>query len=87
MIGVSTDSTESHEGFARRNRLPFILLSDPDQTVHRLYTIPKMLGLFNARETFVIDRQGIIRHRFSSQIDMKKHVTEALAVLQAMPTR
>ncbi|MDW2127649.1 peroxiredoxin, partial [Vibrio sp. 2033] len=37
VVGISTDSRESHKGFAERNRLPLRLLSDPDGTVSRLY--------------------------------------------------
>ena len=43
--------------------------------------VAKTLGLIPGRATFVIDREGIVRHSFSSQFRPAKHVAEALAVL------
>ena len=85
VIGVSVDSPESHQGFAEKHRLPFILLSDQNGQVHKLYEITNFLGIIRGRETFVIDKDGIIRHRFASAVNMTKHVSEALRVLQALP--
>jgi peroxiredoxin Q/BCP len=86
VIGVSGDSAESHQGFAENHRLPFVLLSDPDRRVHQLYGVNKIMGVLLSRETFVIDKQGIVRHHFVSQINMTKHVTEALEVIQSLAT-
>ncbi len=84
VIGISDDSQDSHEAFARKHKLPFILLSDPDGTVRRVYGVKKSLGLFPGRVSFVIDKQGIIRHIFSSQIRATAHVDEALVVLKSL---
>lgn len=84
VIGVSADSPESHQAFAEKNHLPFTLLSDSDGKIAELYNIGKVLGMFPQRITFVIDQQGIIRHNFSSQINMDKHIDEALKVVQAL---
>ena len=85
VIGVSADSVETHTAFAEKYKLPFVLLSDRDRTVHRLYGISNLLGIIPSRETFVIDEAGTVRHRFVSQINMAKHVTEALQMLQSLP--
>ena len=84
VIGVSSDSSESHQRFAQRLRLPFRLLSDTDGAVQARYGVSKMFGIIPGRVTFLIDKQGIIRHVFSSQILFTKHVSEALGVLQAL---
>jgi peroxiredoxin Q/BCP len=84
VIGISGDSAESHERFAARWNLPFTLLSDPDGSVRRLYGVRPTLGLAPGRATFVIDRQGVVRHTFSSQFLPLKHVSEALRVLNAL---
>jgi peroxiredoxin Q/BCP len=84
VIGISADSPESHSRFARSLRLPYTLLSDPDGTVRTLYGVPKTLGLFSGRSTYVIDKEGVIRHIFSSQLLPGKHVSEALAALKAL---
>jgi thioredoxin-dependent peroxiredoxin len=82
VIGVSADSSQSHERFAARFRLPFVLLSDKDEVVRRRYRITKTLGIFPGRSTYLIDREGVIRHIFSSQFLPTKHVTEALSMLK-----
>ncbi len=84
VIGVSADSPGTHLEFARTHRLPFTLLSDERSTVHRLYGVEKMLGLFAGRVTFIIDKHGIIRHIFSSRINIPGHITDALAVIQSL---
>src|SRR3989339_419691 len=73
VIGVSADSPESHTKFKEEHHLPFILLSDEKREVSGLYGVGKTLGLLPNRTTFVIDKEGTIRHIFSSQTDATKH--------------
>ena len=82
VIGISSDDEASHRGFAANHKLPFILLSDRDKKVAGLYGVGKTLGILPGRVTFVIDKQGIIRGIYSSQINFQKHVQEALEVLR-----
>jgi peroxiredoxin Q/BCP len=84
VIGISADSEESHRGFSERLRLPFRLLSDRDGSVRALFGVPKTLGLIPGRVTYLIDREGIVRHVFSSQLRPARHVTEALEVLKTL---
>ena len=81
VVGVSSDSGTSHRSFAERYNLPFTLLSDPHNEVRRLYGVPATLGLLPGRVTFIIDRRGIIRHTFSSQLNIQRHIQEALRTL------
>jgi len=81
VIGISDDSTASHLKFASKYRLPFTLLSDRGGSVRKLYGVRKTLGVIPGRVTFVIDRDGIVRHVFSSQAKPARHVAEALAAL------
>src|SRR5438132_13625942 len=67
VIGISSDSQNSHRDFAQHHHLPFILLSDVDGSVRKAYGVKKTLGLFAGRVSFVIDKRGIIRLIFSSQ--------------------
>ena len=85
VIGVSADSTAAHQAFATRHHLPFTLVSDADGTLRKAYGIKRTLGLIPGRVTFVIDRDGVIRHVFGSQFQTTKHVDEALAVLRTLP--
>jgi thioredoxin-dependent peroxiredoxin len=80
VIGISSDSVESHARFAAKYKLPFTLLSDRKGRVRKLYGASGPLaGLIPGRVTLVIDREGIVRHVFSSMTQFRQHVTEALA--------
>jgi thioredoxin-dependent peroxiredoxin len=85
VIGISGDNQQSHDGFAREHKLPFILLSDTDGSVRKAYGVKKSLGLIPGRVSFVIDKQGIVRHIFSSQARPTAHVDEALVILKTLP--
>jgi peroxiredoxin Q/BCP len=82
VIGISDDSSASHVKFRARYQLPFTLLSDKGGSVRKLYGVKKTFGLVPGRVTFVIDREGIVRHTFSSQSQPAKHVEQALAHLE-----
>jgi peroxiredoxin Q/BCP len=84
VMGVSSDAVESHEGFARRQRLPFVLLSDTDGALRKAFGVPRSLGLLPGRITYVIDKDGVVRHVFSSQFSAERHVLEALAVVRQL---
>jgi len=84
VVGVSSDSADSHADFASKCSLPFTLLSDRDGKVRKLYGVPSTLGLLPGRVTYVIDAGGIIRHVFNSQLNPTKHVEEAIGVLKSM---
>jgi thioredoxin-dependent peroxiredoxin len=82
VIGISSDSKSSHEKFASRHRLPFILLSDIIGKVRKAYGAYDLLGLIPGRVTFVIDKDGVVVHKFDSQINPTKHIAEALSKLK-----
>src|ERR671935_2359742 len=84
VIGVSSDAETSHDKFAAKYRLPFVLLADRSGAVRNQYGVPATLGLLPGRVTFVIDRQGIVRHVFNSQFQATRHVEEAIAALRAL---
>ena len=81
VLGVSSDSPESHARFAEKYSLPFTLLSDPGGKVRASFRVPATLGLLPGRVTYVIDKAGVIRHAFNSQLNPTQHVAEALRVL------
>lgn len=84
VLGISSDPPASHERFAARHRLPFRLLADPGGKVRAAFRVPRTAGLLPGRVTYVIDREGVIRHAFSSQLAATRHVGEALAVLRGL---
>jgi peroxiredoxin Q/BCP len=83
VIGISSDSEASHKKFAEKYKLPFSLLADKGGNVRSAFGVPAAFGLVPGRVTFVIDKQGIVRHAFNSQIHPTKHVEEALNVIRA----
>ena len=84
VIGVSGDDSSSHERFATKYNLPFVLLSDRGGQVRAKYGVPATLGLLPGRVTFVIDRDGIVRHTFNSQFQPKQHIAEAITALRQL---
>ena len=83
VIGISSDSVESHRSFAAKHDLYFPLLSDEGGNIRRLYGVPKTFGLFPGRVTYIIDKEGVVRHVFASQLSVERHVQEALAALRS----
>jgi peroxiredoxin Q/BCP len=75
---------ESHKSFATHYGLPFILLSDKDNKVRELYGVPSTMGIIPGRVTYIIDKQGIVRHIFSSQTQATRHVEEAKRMLEEL---
>ena len=63
VVGISTDSVDSHQKFADHHQLPLRLLSDADQKVANLYGARSLVPGKVARSVFVIDGNGIIKHR------------------------
>lgn len=82
VIGISSDSVGSHESFANHYSLPFTLLSDQGGEVRKLYGVPSTLGMLPGRVTYVIDRVGVVRHVFNSQINIGEHVSGTLKIVQ-----
>ena len=77
VIGVSVDSTTSHERFAKEYKVPFALVSDDDRALAKSYgATGGLVDLFGktARVTYVIDKKGEIAGVFTSGLRASKHV-------------
>ena len=81
IIGISSDSVESHRGFTSSHDIPFKLLSDANGEVRQLYGVRPTLSLIPGRATYVIDMQGTVRFTLSSQFRPRKHAEEAMQVI------
>jgi len=84
VLGVSGQSVQSHIAFASHYGLPFILLADVDNKVRGLYGVPSTMGILPGRVTYIIDKQGIIRHVFVSQTQAQRHIEEAKKTLKML---
>lgn len=81
VIGISSQSVESHKEFADKNRLKYTLLSDNDSKVRKLFGVPgRIFGLIPGRVTYVADRSGKVIYIFDSQSETQRHADEALKI-------
>ncbi|MGE3822240.1 MAG: thioredoxin-dependent thiol peroxidase [Isosphaeraceae bacterium] len=89
VIGVSPDTVESHEKFARKYDLPLILLADTDKVVCQRYGVWREKTMFGkkgmgvVRSTFLIDREGIVRRIFTN-VKARGHSDAVLAALKTL---
>jgi peroxiredoxin Q/BCP len=85
VIGISSDSHNTHLGFSEKYRLPFTLLSDVEGKIRRKLRVPKSLGgLLPGRLTYVIDQNSVIRYIFASQLKPKAHIQNALDIINKL---
>jgi thioredoxin-dependent peroxiredoxin len=89
IIGVSRDSIKSHLGFKEKLKLPFELLSDPDEHLCKLFGVIKDKTMYGRpvrgieRSTFLLDAQGVLRHEWRG-VKIPGHVDETLAAVRAL---
>ncbi|XP_002973213.2 peroxiredoxin Q, chloroplastic [Selaginella moellendorffii] len=85
VIGISADTPESHKAFAKKYRLPFTLLTDEGNKLRKDWGIPgDFFGSLPGRQTYVIDKKGVVRLVFNNQFQPEKHAMETLKVLESM---
>jgi peroxiredoxin Q/BCP len=84
VVGISSDGEASHEAFARKQRLNYLLLSDPGGKVRQAFGVPKTLGVLDGRATFVIDRSGEVRMAYSARLVAEGHTKRALETVRAI---
>jgi len=66
VIGISGDSVPAHKKFASKYDLPFILLSDSNKSLRKLFCVKNnIFGLLPGRVTYVVDKNGIIQMVFN----------------------
>ncbi len=82
VIGISSDSEKSHQKFASKHRLPFILLADTKKEVRKLFGIKgSLLGLIAGRETYVVDKHGKVVMVYNN-LNAAQHKHRALKALK-----
>ncbi len=80
VIGVSTDSWESHARFAEKYGLEFALASDGDRSVRKAYGVGRMMGILPVvqRVSFLVGPDGRIVQVWP-QVNAARHAAEVLA--------
>lgn len=84
ILGVSKDDSSSHQKFIEKHQLPYPLLTDERGELAIAFGVPKTLGIFAGRATFVIDTDGVIQMAFSSQLKPNEHIERALSVAKKL---
>ncbi len=84
ILGISTDSVDSHRKFGEKNSLPFTLLSDHDKQVSRLYDAMDFLGM-SKRAYVLVDENGTVRLSFNDLLPLFYQSTrDLLAKIDSM---
>jgi len=83
VVGISSDTVTSHLKFKSKFNLPFILLSDNDKKLRKLFGVQNNLFIIPGRETFVMDKNGIILMIFNS-MSAEIHIEKALKTLKEL---
>ncbi len=87
VVGISKDSVASHQKFAEKHGLPFILLSDPELSAIQAYGVwqeKKNYGKVSmgvVRSTFIIDENGVIE-KVMPKVKLDTNAAEILAYLK-----
>jgi len=83
VVGISSDDLESHQRFRSKHNLPFVLLSDPDLEVAKLYGCKGALGM--KRAVFLVDEKGIIRYAHIETLALfRRRAEELLEAISAL---
>ncbi|MEP6613522.1 MAG: peroxiredoxin [Mucilaginibacter sp.] len=81
VIGINAGTVESHKNFTDHYKLPFILLSDPDNMVYHKFGVKNKMFM-TGRQTFVVDKDGKIAFTYTAIMQGKKHADDALAFVR-----
>lgn len=89
VFGISRDSLRTHENFKAKQSFPFELISDPQESLCKLFDVIKLKKLYGKehlgieRSTFLIDQAGILRQEWR-KVKVVGHVAEVLSAAQAL---
>jgi len=65
VVGISSDSPESHAAFAEKFSLPYRLLSDEGNEVRQEWGVPgDLFGFLPGRQTYVLDKKGVVQVQY-----------------------
>lgn len=87
IIGISSQGQASKKKFSEKHQLPFKVVTDEGGTVRKQYGVKgALLGLIDGRETFIIDRHGVVQHRFNSMTNIGQHIKQSLDMVGKLAT-
>ena len=86
VIGVSRDSLASHENFRSKQKFPFDLIADTEETLCGIFDVVKLKNMYGrkvrgiVRSTFLIDTRGVLRREWR-KVRVAGHVQEVLEAI------
>ncbi len=89
IVGVSRDSVTSHDKFTAKEKLPFPLLSDPEEQLCKLFDVIKEKSLYGKkylgieRSTFLLDEKGVLRQEWR-KVKVPGHAEEVLEAAKSL---
>ena len=89
IVGVSRDSVKSHDKFIDKEKLPFLLLSDADEKLCKLFDVIQEKSLYGKkylgieRSTFLLDGTGILRREWR-KVKVPGHAEEVLEAAKSL---
>jgi peroxiredoxin Q/BCP len=89
VLGVSRDSVKSHDKFREKEKLPFDLLSDPEEKLCKLFDVIKEKSMYGRkylgveRSTFLIDGKGVLRRQWR-KVKVPGHAEEVLEAAKSL---
>ncbi|WCJ42846.1 Peroxiredoxin Q chloroplastic [Euphorbia peplus] len=85
VVGISGDDTSSHKAFAKKYKLPYTLLSDEGNKIRKEWGVPSdLFGTLPGRQTYVLDKKGVVQLVYNNQFQPEKHIDETLKLLQSL---
>ncbi|XP_060187976.1 peroxiredoxin Q, chloroplastic-like isoform X2 [Lycium barbarum] len=73
------------QAFAKKYKLPFTLLCDEGNKVRKEWGIPgDLFGTLPGRQTYVLDKNGVVQLIYNNQFQPEKHIDETLKLLQSL---
>ena len=79
LLGISPQDVDSHKRWIEKRELPFPLLADTDKSVIDAYGVRGFGPIAVKRSTFVIDGEGLVRHKRTASIGITWDKPGALA--------
>jgi peroxiredoxin Q/BCP len=81
VIGINKALPAGLRSFKKNHSLPFMLLSDPDFKIHKLFGIKNILG-FYGRETFLFDEKAMLVYAYNNLLNASKHINNIVNILK-----
>jgi len=86
VIGINSGTIASHKSFRDHHKLPFTLLSDPNNKVYHLFGVKNAMFM-TGRKTFVVDLHGKIGFAYEAMMQGKQHADDALNYIRSQKVK